>query len=278
MIAVTGATGDLGGRIAAGLAERGAPQRLLVRDPGRAPDLPGAEVHRIGGLRDAPALLAALKGAETLVLVPAADTADRVAQHRTAVNAAAAAGVRRVVYLSFLGAAPDATFLLAREHWMTEEHIRSTGQSWTFLRMSLFLDFVPSLVDDDDRIAGPAGEGRLAPVLRADVAEAAVAVALSGEHDGRIHDLTGPEAVTLADLADALARATGRPITFADQTEEEALAARADLGDEREVRNWVSSYLAIRDGSLDVVSDAVRELTGHDPVGVHAWLAGAARV
>jgi uncharacterized protein YbjT (DUF2867 family) len=76
---------------------------------------------------------AALEGARTLFLIPAAETPDRVRQHRTAVDAAVAAGVRRIVYLSFFGAAPDATFTLARDHWETEEYIRATGVPFTFL-------------------------------------------------------------------------------------------------------------------------------------------------
>ena len=70
---------------------------------------------------------AAFAGADTVFLIPAAESADRVEQHQTAVDAAVAAGVGRIVYLSFLNAAPDATFTLARDHWATEQHIRATG-------------------------------------------------------------------------------------------------------------------------------------------------------
>jgi uncharacterized protein YbjT (DUF2867 family) len=109
LIAVTGATGAVGGRVARHLAEAGARQLLVVRDPSRAPQLPGAEIRQASGYAAGDEVRAALRGADTLFLVPAAEAADRVEQHKTAVDAAVAAGVRRIVYLSATGAAPDPT-------------------------------------------------------------------------------------------------------------------------------------------------------------------------
>src|ERR687890_1387965 len=140
-IAVTGATGVLGGRVAERLGGTdGIRLRLVVRDASRAPDLPGAEVvEQPGGYADGAGLAAALAGVHTLFLVSAAEAEDRLAQHLTAVDAAAAAGVERVVYTSFLGASPDATFTLARTHAATEAAIRATGMRFTFLRSSMYL-------------------------------------------------------------------------------------------------------------------------------------------
>jgi NAD(P)H dehydrogenase (quinone) len=90
LIAVTGATGAVGGRVARELARAGARQVLLVRDPSRAPELPGAEVRRIAGYAAGDDVRAALEGADTLFLVPGAEAADRVEQHKTAVDAAVA--------------------------------------------------------------------------------------------------------------------------------------------------------------------------------------------
>lgn len=272
VIAVTGATGAVGSRVAARLAESGATQRLVVRDAARAPSLPGAEVAAIpGGYAAGDEVRAALEGVHTLFLVPAGEAADRVEQHRTAIDAAVAAGVRRIVYLSFLGATAGHTFTFARDHWHTEEHARATGLPHAFLRMGLFLDVVPGMAQDG-AIRGPAGDGRLAPVLRDDVAACAAAVLTGDGHDGRTYDLTGPEAVSLAEIAGLLGA------SYVDETDEEAFASRAGFGaPEFEVRGWVSSYWAIRDGSLDVVSPHVRELTGRDPVGLRAWLAQRSR-
>ncbi len=273
LIAVTGATGAVGSRVARGLSERGVRQRLVVRDVARAPTLDGAEVRGAAGFGAGEELRAALDGVHTLLLIPAAEAPDRVQQHMTAVDAAVAAGVRRIVYLSFLGAAPDATFTLARDHWATEEHIRASGVSLTFLRMSLYMDFIPSMVAPDGAIRGPAGDGRVAAILRDDVAAAIVAVLTSGGHDAMTYDLTGPAAFSLAEAAALMTDVTGTPIRFEDETDEEAYASRAGLGaPDWEVRGWVTSYQAIRDGSLDVVSPSVLELTGRAPTSLAGYL------
>jgi uncharacterized protein YbjT (DUF2867 family) len=266
MIAVTGATGYIGNAVARGLAARGVAQRLVVREPARAPRLDGAEVRRAASYGDGDAMQAALEGVETLFLVPAAESADRVTQQRTAVDAAVAAGVSRVVYLSFLGAAVDATFTLARDHWATERHIRESGVRWTFPRMSLYLDFTVRMVGSGGVIAGPAGNGRAGMVTRADVADVAVALLLSDGHDGATYDVTGPEALTMGEIAATLGAATGKPITYKDETLAEARASRASYGaPDWQVDAWISTYTAIAAGELDVVTDTVTRLTGHPP-------------
>jgi uncharacterized protein YbjT (DUF2867 family) len=273
LLAVTGATGGLGGRVAARLAAAGARQRLVVRDPARAPSAGAAEVA-VATYSNGPAMRAALEGVDTLFLVSGAEAPDRVAQHVTAIDAAVDAGVRRIVYTSFLRAAPDATFTLARDHWATEQHIRSTGVAHTFLRNSLYVDFLPSMVTDG-AIAGPAGEGRVAMVARDDIADVAAAVLTQpGEHDGRTYDVTGPEALTLAEVAAELSRATGRPVVYRPETLSQARASRAHYGaPDYVVEGWISTYAAIATGELAVVSDAVARVAGHPPVTVRDYLA-----
>ncbi|MEA2156773.1 MAG: hypothetical protein QOE11_2913 [Solirubrobacteraceae bacterium] len=274
LIAVTGASGAVGGRVAARLAAAGIPQRLVVRDARRAPKLAGARVRAAADYADFEGMRDALDGAASLLLVPAAEHPHRVIQHTTAVDAAVAAGVGRIVYLSFLRAAPDATFTLARDHWATEEHIRARGVAFTFLRMSLYMDFIPSMVGPDGVIRGPAGDGRVAAILRDDVAAAAAAVLTSAGHDGATYDLTGREAFSLAEAAAAMSRLTGNAVRFEHETDEEAYASRASYGaPDWEVRGWVSTYQAIRDGSFDVVSTAVAELTGAQPRTLAEYLA-----
>jgi NAD(P)H dehydrogenase (quinone) len=265
MIAVTGATGGLGGRVARRLAERGTPQRLVVRDPSRAPDLPSAEIKGPAVYADGDSIRAALGGVETLYFVPATEDLDRLDQHRTAIKAAADVGVERIVYVSFQGAAADATFTFARDHFHTEELIRATGIPFTFLRSSIYLDFIPQMVGDDGVIKGPAGDGRVAPVARDDLADAAVAVLTSpaDAHAGRTYDLTGPEALTMAEIAGRL-RAT-----FHNETLDEAWAARRPTGaPDWMIEGWITTYLAIANGELARVTDHVERLTGHPPRGL----------
>jgi NAD(P)H dehydrogenase (quinone) len=271
VIAVTGATGALGRRVVERLAGReDVALRLVVRETARAPRVPGAEVAAVpGGYADGPGLTAALAGVHTLYLVSAAEAEDRLQQHRTAVAAAAAAGVQRVVYTSFLGAAPDAVFTLARQHAATEEALAATGVRTTVLRHAMYADFVPffaALEDGRAVIAAPADDGRASFVSRDDLADVAAAVLLddSPALDGAVLDVTGPEALSLDDAAAVLAEVTGRPATYRRQTVEEAWATRRPSGHpDWEVEGWVTSYRAIAAGELSRVTDVVPTLTGH---------------
>jgi NAD(P)H dehydrogenase (quinone) len=270
MIGITGATGTLGGRVAARLATGGRDLRLVVRDPERAPRLPGAEVvANPGGYADGAGLRAALEGVDTLYLVSAAEAENRLQQHLTAVEAAAAAGVRRIVYTSFVGAGPDATFTLVRQHFATEQAIAATGVRHTFLRHNMYADFVPFFATLDGGravIAAPAGRGRTGFVSRDDLADVAAAVLLreDDELDGQALAVTGPEALTLAETAQVLTEVTGVPAEYRDQTVEEAWATRRPSGHpDWEIEGWVTSYLAIAAGELSTVTDVVPRLTGH---------------
>jgi NAD(P)H dehydrogenase (quinone) len=263
---VTGATGAVGGRVAARLAELRYSQRLIVRDVDRAPDLPGAEAAE-ASYDDPQAMRRALLGVRTFFMVSAGEAYDRLHQHIAVVDAAVAAGVERIVYLSFIGAAPEATFTFARDHWWTEEHVRDTSIRHTFLRDSLYQDMLPTMVGDDGVIRGPAGDGRVGAVARDDVADVAVAVMLSHEHNARTYDVTGPEAITLHQVAEELSRVTGHSSTYHAETLEEAYVSRASYGaPEWEVEGWVTSYVAIATGEMGAVSDTVSKLTGHAPM------------
>jgi NAD(P)H dehydrogenase (quinone) len=272
VVAVTGVTGGLGGRVARRLAERGVGQRLVVRDPARAPELPGAEVAA-GSYDDGAGLRRAFEGAGTLFMVSASEHPDRVGQHATVVEAAVAAGVERVVYTSFVAAAPDCSFTFGRDHWHTEERIRASGLGHTFLRDNLYLDFLPRMAGADGVIRGPAADGRVAAVARDDIAEVAVAVLLGEGHEGRTYDLTGPEALTMDQVAAHLSDASGRPVGYQAETLEEAYASRAVYGaPDWEVTGWVTTYVAIANGELAAVSGDVEAVAGHPPVGLAEYL------
>lgn len=266
-IAVTGVTGGLGGRVARRLAERGVGQRLVVRDPGRAPELAGAEVAT-ASYDDPGSLRRAFQGARTLVMVSASEDPDRLRLHANVVDAASDAGVERVLYTSFFGAAPECTFTFGRDHWHTEELIKASGLAWTMLRDNLYLDFLPLMVGPDGVIRGPAGDGRVAAVTRDDIADVAVAVLEGGDgHAGRTYDLTGPEALTMAEVAEQLTAFAGRPISYHAETLEEAYASRAHYGaPDWEVAGWVTTYAAIANGELEAVSGDVAAVAGHPPM------------
>ncbi len=275
LIAVTGATGALGGRVARLLAasptDHHVALRLVVRNPARAPHLPGAQVRaNPGGYRDEGGLTAALDGVHTLLLVSAAEAEDRTQQHLAAVRAAVAAGVQRVIYTSFLGADPGATFTLTATHAATERALGDSGLRTTVLRNAMYADFVPFFAtlteDGSGQIAAPAGDGAAAFVSRDDAAEVAAAVLLADrpDTDGRVLDVTGPEALTLAQAAEVLTATTGRTVRYRPQTLEQAWATRRPSGaPDWKIEGWVTSFTAMAAGEMATVSDVVPAFTGH---------------
>jgi len=277
-IAVTGATGHIGGLVAAHLDTAGRAQRLLVRDPAspRLPQLPSVtEVARID-YANQDLSQAALQGVEVLFMVSAHESPTRTAEHAAFIDAAAAAGVRHVVYTSFAAAAPDATFTLARDHYATEEHLLASGMAWTFLRDTFYIDFMEQLVGTDGVIRGPAGSGRCAIVARADVARVAATVLLDPDaHAGNTYDLTGPQALSLADVARIINDVRGRTVTFHDETIEEAYASRASYGAPPwQLDAWVTTYTAIASNVMADPTNAVEEITGTPPTSLAEFLRG----
>jgi NAD(P)H dehydrogenase (quinone) len=304
MLAVTGATGEVGGRVAARLSRLGLAQRLIVRNTARAPHLTGAEIVQASSYGDAGAMSRALAGIEKLFLVSARDRFgvaqasarnhttpppyDRLQQQLIAVDAAVEAGVEHIIYLSVINAAPDATFILAHDHFYTEQHIRSLGVPYTFLRACLYTDNVPQCVSADGVIRAPAGQGRAAWVTRDDIANAAVAALTGSGHAGRTYDVTGPEALTMAETAERLSAAVKRKIIYQAQTPQEARTTRSTSRlekfeaerrmltghglDDYEVDVFVTHFLQIAMGDLAEVSNAVPELTGHPAQSLSEYL------
>ena len=218
--------------------------------------------------------MAALEGVDALLMVSAKESPHRVADHRAFIDAASRARVGSIVYTSFLGAAPEAIFTHARDHFFTEEHIKASGIAWTFLRDSFYLEFFAELMASGE-IRGPAGDGACAGVSRYDVARVAAAVlADPGAHAGKTYDLTGPEAFTMAEAARIGTEATGSPVEYIDETIEQAWASREPYGAPQwETAAWITTYTAIRAGQLDVVTDSVEKITGRAPLSLSDVLA-----
>lgn len=268
VIGITGSTGTIGGRVARQLSEAGIAARLLVRDESRAPRLRHTKVA-VCSYADREAATAALTGVEVLFMVSGHESADRLDDQKTFVGAAAAAEVRHVIYLSFTGASERSGFSLARDHGATEEYIRTSGMTWTFLRDNFYSEVFPLFADAEGVIRGPAGIGRVAPVSQRDVADVAATILRDPQtHSHSTYDLTGPEALTLTEIAAIITRITGTPHTFVDETIAEARASRAHYdAPDWQVDAWISTYTAIRDGELNAVSPDIGRLLGRPATG-----------
>ena len=274
-VAITGASGQLGRLVAERLLEVCAPSDVILatRSPHALADFAarGAEVRHADF--DAPgSLRGAFDGAERLLLISATDLERRVAQHRAAIAAAQAAGVRRVVYTSGSRPEPPNPAAVAPSHHATERALASSGLSWAVLRNSLYADYQgPEALRaiETGVLAHNRGAGRVAYVSRDDCAAAAAAVLLQDGHDRAVYDITGGESFDAEALALLYAELGGKrvvPRSIDDATFVAGLVGSSTDGHLRYGAELLASFgRAIRDGYLDVRSDAVFRLTGREP-------------
>jgi NAD(P)H dehydrogenase (quinone) len=268
MILVTGATGTIGGFLVPDLVARGAPVRAFVRDAARGAAL-GGQVA-VGDLDDAGTVEAALVGVDQVFLngggaVPAVAEQPMAAQQRRVIDAAKAAGVRRIVNLSVIGAEPDAP-LACGAHWAIEEYLKASGVDWTILRPNGFMqNFVTGTASfaSGGNLVGMYRDGRTAYLDCADIAAVAAHLLTSGEGVGRTYHLTGPAALTQDEIAALLSRTLGRTVRYRDLPPDEFVRDLVEQGLPADFATDVARLQAgVADGSLAEVTDDVPEVLG----------------
>ncbi|AVZ74698.1 NAD(P)-dependent oxidoreductase [Streptomyces lunaelactis] len=228
-IVVTGATGHLGRLVIDELLATVPAQRIaaVVRDKEKATDLAARGVElRIADYSEPESLAGAFRAGDRVLLISGSEVGQRVAQHTAVVEAAKAAGVAQLAYTGVLGG-PDADFLLAAEHKVTEQRILESGLPYTFLRHGWYTEnYTGNLapVLEHNAVVASAGEGRVASATRADYAAAAAAVLTGDGHLGKAYELSGDVAWSFAEYAAELSRQTGRTIAYTN------VPAEAHLG------------------------------------------------
>lgn len=265
-ILVTGANGHVGRRIAERLLSQGFGVRLMTRHPAKLVPVPGSEVVQ-GDYVDPSSLDMAFRGIDRAFIVSGyAAPGARALLHKNAFEAAARAQVEHVLYLSFQGASPSSKFAMSRDHAQSEHYLAATGLSFTAQRDNWYMDLLPSMFNAQGIIRGPANQGEVAFVSREDVAQAVAARLAQPSSTSETYEVTGPEALTLAEVAQRLSALVGRPLRYEEESREEAYAWRNQLGAPSwEVDSWVGSYEAFAAGELAQTSDAVRKLIGREP-------------
>jgi uncharacterized protein YbjT (DUF2867 family) len=268
-VLVTGATGNVGRSVVADLGERGMPVRALVRDPDKGAQLLGDGVELVvGDLSDGLSVRRAVEGVDR-VLLSSGDGPEKVAQEVAVIDAAAAAGVTRIVKVSTVQAQAGSPLPAFDWHGRIEQHLRASGLPAVILRASFYMTNL-LMAADQVRGAGtlfaPAGGGEIAMIDPRDVgAVAAVALTADG-HDGQTYVLTGPEAIGYERIAAELSSATGGSVDYVDVPEEAARQGLEGAGmPEWLVEHLVQLFALIRADALNVVTDAVRGLTGRQP-------------
>jgi uncharacterized protein YbjT (DUF2867 family) len=269
MFVVTGSTGHVGRLVAGELSSRGLRQRLLVRDPARAPDIAGAEIAP-ADYGDPEALAAALEPGDRVFMVSLHEgPRERIAHHRSFIEAAAAARVAHIVYLSFVNAGPDAIFLHARSHGETERMLAESGVPWTSIRNSMYADEIPGWFDADGLNTVPGGDARMSFSYRPELARAIAVTLTQSGHEGKAYDIVTPRSVSMRELAEIAWAVTGQNYRYAPTSDawwEERWRARGK--EDWAIEAGLTSYAALRAGEFDVTGDDYRALTGEDPLSV----------
>nr|WP_168723366.1 NAD(P)H-binding protein [Streptomyces sp. SAT1]ANO41936.1 NAD(P)-dependent oxidoreductase [Streptomyces sp. SAT1] len=271
MIVVTGATGGLGGATVEHLLQRVPADQIgvSVRDAAKARHFADRDVHvRQGSYEDPVALRDTFAGAEQVLLVSGNDpAADMVSLHRNAVEAAVAAGVRRILYTSQQGAVPGTPYRPSDIHIATEAILGDCGADWTALRNGAYgpLDQVLGPWQRTGVIARP--EDGLVPYTdRDDIAEATAVILTGGRSFGGPVTLTAPTAVTFDDLAEIASDLTGRTVKRIVLDDEQWVAEQITVGvPEQMARTMLTWYQAARAGCFAEADPLLAELLGREP-------------
>ncbi|MBJ7470714.1 MAG: SDR family oxidoreductase [Solirubrobacteraceae bacterium] len=271
-VAITGASGGLGRRVAELLLNQMLPADLLLltRTPDDLKDLAkrGVDVRK-ASFKNPTGLKADLQGVERLLMISADAGPKRLELQRQAVAVAKTAGVEHVVYTSMAQPSSDNPSFVVPDHAATEQALRESGMAWTFLRNNLYAEVAVSAAEAAIRagkLVTNAGDGGTAYVSRHDCARAAAAVLATDGHEKTAYDITGPQAVTQAELASMVAEVTGESVELVGLPDDAYFDHLLDAGVPQEVADVMSSFgEATREGFLGKVSTDVADLTGKPP-------------
>jgi uncharacterized protein YbjT (DUF2867 family) len=267
-VLVTGATGNIGSKVVQELRGRGVPVRAFVRDPDKASTVLGPDVEvAVGDFAEPETIRAALKGIEVLFL--ACGNHPRQVENETgAIDAAAEAGVRRLVKLSALGAKTGSHLAFWDWQGRIERHLRTSGIPAVTLRPHFYMSNLlasTETIKTASKIFAPAGDAKIPMIDPRDVAAVAAVLLTDKGHQGQTLVLTGPEAITYHQVAAHLSQVTSQTIQFVDVPD---AAAREGLlrggAPDWMADNLVTLFKILREDT-DPLTDAVHALTGHQP-------------
>ncbi len=284
MILVTGATGQFGKTTIDFLLKKDIPANniaALVRDEAKAADLKSKGIIlKTGDYNNYESLLAAFADADKLLFVSGNEIENRVSQHENVVKAAIQAGVKHVVYTSFLSANESNTSPIAmvgEAHIQTEKWLKESGLSYTILKNNIYMDMIPVFIGEKALETGiiyqPAGEGKCAYVLREEMAEIAANILTSTGHEGKIYPLTGNKAYSYGDIAKILSEITGKDIQYVSPTPEEFSKTLQEANVPAAYIGMLTGFsVAKAQGEFDIEDNTMEILLGRKPTSVTGYL------
>jgi NAD(P)H dehydrogenase (quinone) len=283
---VTGATGHFGKATIDFLLAKGIPATniaALVRDESKAQELKNKGVQlRTGDYNDPAALKAAFQGIDKLLLVSGTDIENRQKQHENAVQAAKEAGVKHLIYTSFVRkneTESNPLGPLAQSHMATDKAIKASGIPYTILLNSLYADALPLFIGNNVKETGiffPAGDGKTAFTLRTDLAEAAANVLAGTGHENREYVLASPEKNSFHDIAQSISELNGVSITYTSPGQEVFKDALTQAGVPPVYIGISAAFAeAIHQGEFDVPSSDLEQLLGRKATPLKEYLKAA---
>jgi uncharacterized protein YbjT (DUF2867 family) len=269
MILVTGATGNVGSKVAKQLGERGVAFRAFVRDAAKASQVLGNDVEVVNGdFSDPDSIDRGLAGIDTL-FISCAGVPERAELEGNVMDAAVRAGVGKVVKASAHGAEPGSPTAFLDTLGRSEQHLKESGLSHVLLRSTFYMTELLQGADDlkqSGMLFIPAGNAKIAMIDPNDVASVAVAALTEEGHEGKSYHLTGPESLSFADVAEELSGVMGRKIEYVAVPDEGARGAMLEAGlDEWTADNVVALFGVLRGGISAQTTDTVAEVTGRQP-------------
>lgn len=269
MIAITGASGNLGKATIGFLLKKTSPANIvaIVRDPEKMQDLPGIQV-RVADYEDPASLMAALKGIKKVLQISASGFGEEaVRQERNVVNAAKAQGVQHIVYTSTVNPVSNPIFQGSQTNQETEKAILQAGLTHTFFRNSMYMETIPLFVGsalENGQIHYPAGNGKVSFVSRIDIAEALSHVLTSGDHKDAAYNITGGKAYSFDEIAALLQSEKGLPGSYTDiptaAYRDEMLKFEMPVP---EVDFYISMAESVKAGEFAHADDTLEQLLQH---------------
>jgi uncharacterized protein YbjT (DUF2867 family) len=278
MILITGATGKIGKELVLDLLARRSSFKVMVRSREAVKDFEAKGIKTVQGDFERPETQAGALANIQSVFLLTTPRPDNLVMERKFLAACKARGVKHVVRLSAMGANPWASSALIRNHGRCEAQLEDSGLAWTILRPTIFMQnlasFMGPTVARESTLYAPAGDALMPWVDTRDIAAVAGTVLTSEGHENLVYEITGPEALTYAQVAECLSKQVGRQISYVNVPDGAAHQSMVSMG----MSPWLAEgmltlyHLFRSNGSTAMVLETVERITGHAPRTLAAYL------